>query len=89
MRPLSRFAFHFQFRPRLSKRILNLRNDRLFILANHVRVDRLRDWRAVGVAECLLTQILRSPEAIHWSCGGMQGSDYGEALGYQAPEAGG
>src|SRR6266852_681026 len=48
--------------------IAKLCRNSLSVLANHVRVDRLRNRRAVGVPESLLTQFLRCPETAHQSC---------------------
>ncbi len=48
--------------------VAKLRRNSLSVLANHMRVDRLRDWRAVGVSESLLAQFLRSPKTAHQSC---------------------
>ena len=40
----------------------------LSILANHVRADRLFDWRAAGVSESLLAQFLWCSETAPQSC---------------------
>ncbi len=48
--------------------VAKLRRDSLSVLADHVRVDRLRDWRAISVAESLLEQFLRFSETAHQSC---------------------
>ena len=45
-----------------------LGRDSLCVLANHVSVDCLRDRRARGVAESLLSQFVGCPETIHQGC---------------------
>src|SRR5947207_12647207 len=48
--------------------VAKLRRNTLSVLADYVCVNRVRNWRAVGVAESLLTQFLRCPETVHQSC---------------------
>src|SRR5882762_2686163 len=48
--------------------VAKLRRNSLSVLADHVRVDRLRDWRPISVAESLLPQFLRCSETVHQSC---------------------
>src|SRR5216684_8684463 len=48
--------------------VAKLRRDSLSVLANHMSVDRLRDWRAVCVSESLLAEFLRCSETAHQSC---------------------
>ncbi len=45
--------------------VAKLRRNSLSVLADHVRVNRVRNWRAVGVSESLLTQFLRCSETVH------------------------
>jgi len=67
MLPLSRFAFYVQLRPNSPNCVAKLRRDPLSVLAKHMRIDRLRDWRAVRVTESLLTQFLRCSATAHQS----------------------
>src|SRR5260370_15504379 len=48
--------------------LAKLRRDPLSILANHMSIDCLRDWRSVRVTESLLTQFLGCSETVHLSC---------------------
>src|SRR5260370_35589903 len=48
--------------------LAKLRRDPLSILANHMSIDCLRDWRSFCVTESLLTQFLRCSETVHHSC---------------------
>src|SRR5712692_735837 len=48
--------------------LAELRRDLLSILANHMSIDCLRDWRSVRVTESLLTQFLGCSETVHQSC---------------------
>src|SRR6266436_2884697 len=47
--------------------VAKLRGDSFPILADHVGVDCLRDWRAIRVSESLLTQFLRCTKTAHQS----------------------
>jgi hypothetical protein len=67
MLPLSRFAFYVRLRPKRPKLRCQLWRDSLSVFANHVRVDCLRDWRSISVAQSLLTQFLRCSETAHQS----------------------
>jgi len=60
MFPLSHFAFHVQ---NSANCVAKLGRNSLSVLANHVCVDCLRDWRSINMAESLLTQFLRCSEA--------------------------
>src|SRR3974377_1585626 len=48
--------------------LAKLRRDPLSILANHMSIDCLRDWRSLRVTESLLTQFLGCSETVHQSC---------------------
>ena len=65
MFPLSHFAFHVQ---NSANCVAKVGRNSLSVLANHVPINRVRNWQAVGVSESLLTQILRSSETVHQSC---------------------
>ena len=70
--------------------VAKLRRDSLSVLANHMSVDRLRDWRAVGVSESLPAEFLRCSANCSLalrSHNGTRGSHCRGESGYRWPEA--
>lgn len=68
MLPLGRFAFRPKGVQNCPNCVTKVRRNWPSVLADHVSVDRLRDWRAISVAKSLLTQFLRCSETAHQSC---------------------